>query len=230
MRIPRLSVLLACGLLAACVAFLGRSPSPAAIAASSCACGYVALTFDDGPGPSTPELLAALERSGLRATLFNTGRHAAEHPAHVRAEVDAGMWVENHTLTHPHLTRLPTPRLKAEIVRTQDVLRRLACRTPSLLRPPYLESDARVKSVSRRLRTAEVFATVNSRDHAGASAEEIVAAARRLRSGGIMLMHDRPPATIQAVPRIAEVLAERSLCTGRIARSPTTGRAVAVRP
>jgi peptidoglycan/xylan/chitin deacetylase (PgdA/CDA1 family) len=229
-RIPRLPVLVLCGLLAACVAVLGRSPSPPAIAASSCSGGYVALTFDDGPGPSTLQLLAALERSGLRATMFNTGRHAAEHPAHVRAEVDAGMWVENHTLTHAHLTRLPTPRMKAEIVRTQDVLRRLAGRTPTLLRPPYFESNARVKSVSRRLGLLEVFATVNSRDHAGASADEIVAAARQLRSGGIMLMHDRPPATIEAVPRIAEVLAERSLCTGRIARSRTTGHAVAVRP
>jgi peptidoglycan/xylan/chitin deacetylase (PgdA/CDA1 family) len=223
-------VLLACGLLAASVAVPGRAASPRAIAASSCAGGYVALTFDDGPGPSTPALLTALERSGLRATMFNIGWHAAAHPALVRAEVGAGMWVENHTWTHSRLTRVDTPRLTAEIVGTQEVLRRLTGRTPTLLRPPFLDTDARVNAASRRLGLLEVSATVDSRDYADASAGEIVAAARRLQSGGIMLMHDWPPATIEAVPRIAAALAERALCTGRIARSATTGRAVAVRP
>jgi peptidoglycan/xylan/chitin deacetylase (PgdA/CDA1 family) len=224
---PRLSVLLACGLVVACVAVPGRAASSRS---SSCARGYVALTFDDGPAPTTPALLAALQRSGLRATMFDIGQRGAAHPEHVRAQVGAGMWVENHTLTHPRLTRLDTPRLTHEITAAQDVLRRLTGRTPTLLRPPYLATDSRVQAVSRRLGLLQVLATVDSRDYKGASTTEIVAAARRLRPGGIMLMHDWPPATIEAVPGIAATLAERSLCAGRIARSATTGRAVAVRP
>ena len=79
--------------------------------------------------------------------------------------------------------------------------------------------------------------TVDSRDWAGASAEEIAAAARALQPGGSILMHDWPPATIEAVPLIARDLAERGLCAGRIVYTPqdipygdTVFRAVAVRP
>ena len=74
-----------------------------------------------------------------------------------------------------------------------------------------------------------MLATVDSRDYAGASTDEIVDAARRLDPGGIMLMHDWPRATIVAVTPIAEVLADRGLCPGRIVESATS-RAVAVKP
>lgn len=43
------------------------SPKPGA----SCQAGYVALTFDDGPGPATPTVLAALKSVGVRATFFD---------------------------------------------------------------------------------------------------------------------------------------------------------------
>lgn len=68
--------------------------------------GYVGLTFDDGPSGNTSALLGALQRNGLRATMFNQGQYAAANPAQVRAQVAAGMWVANHSYTHPHLTRL----------------------------------------------------------------------------------------------------------------------------
>lgn len=50
----------------------------------------VALTFDDGPGPSTAAILAILARDRVPATFFNIGVNMAARPSLVRAEVKGG--------------------------------------------------------------------------------------------------------------------------------------------
>jgi peptidoglycan/xylan/chitin deacetylase (PgdA/CDA1 family) len=108
---------------------------------------------------------------------------------------------------------------------------------PTLFRAPFGETNAQVRADAARMHLLEVLWTVDSRDWAGATAEQIVDAAKTLQPGGIILMHDWPPATIAAVPGIAKVLADRGMCAGRIAYTPrdvsgvgTTFHAVAVRP
>ena len=177
----------------------------------------VALTFDDGPYPSTtPALLAALE--GVRATFFLWGEHAAAHPALVREIAAAGHVIGNHTWTHPYLTGLSPDAREQEVRRTQDLLVSLTGVRPVLFRPPYGDTDdavrATVSSVSHGL--TEVLWTVDTRDWAGASADEIVAAAARAEPGGVVLMHEGRPATVEAVPRILADLAARGLRPGPV--------------
>ena len=61
----------------------------------------VALTFDDGPGPHTPEVLAVLARHGVRATFFVVGRHLVAHPDLARAVAQPGHALGNHSYSHP---------------------------------------------------------------------------------------------------------------------------------
>ncbi|MFD5818064.1 polysaccharide deacetylase family protein [Streptomyces sp. NPDC127038] len=199
---------------------LGSAPAQAA----TCN-GYVGLTFDDGPSSTTPTLLNALRQNGLRATMFNEGQYAASNPAQVRAQVDAGMWVGNHSYTHPHLTQESQAQIDSEISRTQQAIAAAGGGTPKLFRPPYGETNATLKAVEAQYGLTEIIWDVDSQDWNGASTDAIVQAAGRLTSGQIILMHDWPANTIAAIPRIAQGLASRGLCAGMI--SPATGRAVA---
>ena len=188
--------------------------------------GYVGLTFDDGPYPATTTaLLDALDAAGLRATMFNTGRNAAGDPGLARAQVDAGMWIANHSWSHPHMTGLSPEEMASEVSRTQDAIERATGVTPKLFRPPYGETDAALREVADRFGLTEVLWDVDPQDWNGASTEEIVAAAATLQDGQVILLHDNYQATIDAIPRIAADLAERGLGAGMI--SPDTGRAVA---
>ena len=202
-----------------------------------CRGGYVGLTFDDGPGATTSALLKALTDNGLRATMFNTGANAQANPDLVRQQVAAGMWVGNHSFTHAHLTQLSPPESFQELASTQWVLDRILRHEPTLFRPPYGETNDELRSEEQQLGVLEVLWTVDSRDWAGASVDEIVAAVASLEPGGIILMHDWPQNTLAAIPRIAQVLAEKGRCAGRIAATThdvsgvgTTFHAVAVKP
>ncbi|MFI1990548.1 polysaccharide deacetylase family protein [Actinoplanes sp. NPDC020271] len=188
--------------------------------------GYVGLTYDDGPtAGNTQNLLNTLKANGLRATMFNEGQYAAANPGLVKAQVDAGMWVGNHSYTHPHLTQQSQATIDSEISRTQSAIANAGGGTPKLFRPPYGETNATLKSVEQKYGLTEIIWDVDSQDWNNASTDAIVAAAGRLTNGQIILMHDWPANTVAAIPRIAQGLASRGLCAGMI--SPSTGRAVA---
>ncbi|MEU2250438.1 polysaccharide deacetylase family protein [Streptomyces sp. NPDC019224] len=226
LRFHRRPAALAAGLVLAAASSLGLTATAAAPAQAAACNGYVGLTFDDGPSNDhTPALLDALKRNGLRATMFNEGQFAASYPAQVKAQVDAGMWVGNHSYTHPHLIQQSQAQIDSEISRTQQAVANAGGGTPKLFRPPYGETNATLKAVEAKYGLTEVIWDVDSQDWNGASTDAIVQAVSRLSSGQVILMHEWPANTLAAIPRIAQSLASRGLCSGMI--SPQTGRAVA---
>src|SRR5690606_4552670 len=151
------------------------------------------LTFDDGPSAgSTMNLLNALKQNGLRATMFNTGQNAAANPSLVKAQVDAGMWVANHSYTHPHMTQLSQSQMESEISRTQQAIANGGGGTPKLFRPPYGETNSTLRSAEAKYGLTEVIWDVDSQDWNNASTDAIVQAASRLNDGQVILMHDWP--------------------------------------
>jgi len=97
----------------------------------------VALTFDDGPGPSTAAVLSVLEQYGAPATFFDIGEHVAASPQVVRMVAAAGYPVEDHTWSHPDLTTLSASAIGAQIDMTQAVIQSVTGGTPACVRPPY---------------------------------------------------------------------------------------------
>ncbi|WP_411575707.1 polysaccharide deacetylase family protein [Streptomyces mutabilis] len=209
----------------AALAAAGTVAADAAPARAAACNGYVGLTFDDGPSGNTRALLDALRQNGLRATMFNQGQYAAQNPSLVRAQVDAGMWVANHSYTHPHMTQLNQAQMDSEISRTQQAIANAGGGTPKLFRPPYGETNATLRAVEAKYGLTEVIWDVDSQDWNNASTDAIVQAVSRLGDGQVILMHDWPANTLAAIPRIAQTLAGKGLCSGMI--SPQTGRAVA---
>ncbi|GAA1344582.1 polysaccharide deacetylase family protein [Saccharothrix algeriensis] len=207
------------------VALLLVAPAVPANAAAPRCSGHVALTYDDGPTAGhTRPLLAALRSVGARATFFDIGSNAERHPDLVRATARAGMWLGNHSWSHPRLTTLTPEELAGEIADTQDGLRHITGRTPKLFRPPYGDTNAAVREEARRQGLTEVLWTVDTRDWSGVSTEAIVRSATSATAGGVVLMHDGYQNTVDAVPQIVRGLRAKGLCPGRITAD---GRVVA---
>ncbi|TQM80774.1 peptidoglycan/xylan/chitin deacetylase (PgdA/CDA1 family) [Saccharothrix saharensis] len=187
--------------------------------------GYVALTYDDGPNAQfTRPLISALRSAGARATFFDLGSRVQQQPQLTRETAQAGMWVGNHSWSHPYLTNLSAAAVAKELGDTQNAIRNATGQTPTLFRPPYGATNSTVQTEARRLGLTQVTWSVDTQDWNGASTDAIVRAATGANAGGIVLMHASYQNTVNAVPRIVQGLAAKNLCPGRI---DNTGRVVA---
>ena len=223
---PRRALRAVAGLATVGVVLAGGLALAPAASAASCSAGYVALTFDDGPtAATTSQIVSTLRQYGASATVFPTGQNAQNNSSLMQTYKNAGLQIGNHSWDHPHLVNMSESDVRSQLSRTQQVVQQTAGVTPQVFRPPYGEVNQTVRSVASSLGLTVVTWDVDSADWNNASASAIRQAAQRLQPGQVILMHDWPGATVQALPGILQDLQARNLCAGQI--SPTTGRAVA---
>ena len=103
----------------------------------------IALTFDDGPGRTTPAVLDLLKKHNIRATFFMEGSQIEDYPHIARMVRDAGMEIGNHTYNHLNFNSPKNAfkeRLVHEVVQTEVSLHR-ALKDPNYqmkaVRMPY---------------------------------------------------------------------------------------------
>lgn len=191
------------------VAFLACCVFPAFSGAPARAGGKcVALTFDDGPHPTlTPKLLSILAQEHVHATFYVVGQRVAQWPGIVRRVYQQGNEIGNHSWSHPVLPKLSTARIKAEIAKTDEAVRRATGVIPATVRPPYGSISPRVRAaIGRRQIVMWDTDTLDWRYH---DSKRIARVADRTRSGGMVLMHDIHPRTVAAVGGIIEYLKSR---------------------
>ena len=164
----------------------------------------VALTFDDGPSESTPQVLELLERHGARATFFQCGRNVRRLPAVAREVAAAGHEIGNHTDSHAPLYFRSAREIGEEVERAQEAIAGATGVRPALFRAPYGARWFGVGAVERRLGLLGVMWTVIARDWklpAEAIARRVLA---RVGNGAIVCLHDGRG--IQAAPEVRPTL------------------------
>lgn len=167
----------------------------------------IALTFDDGPGPFTAQLLADLQQYDARATFFVLGRQAVASPGLIRAEIDGGHEVGSHSWSHPELTRLTPAQVTRQLALADTALRAATGQAPTLVRPPYGALNATVKREAAR---PVILWNRDTLDWKYRNAQHVVdAVLGTARPGDIVLMHDIHPSTVEAVPKILAALAQQ---------------------
>ena len=169
---------------------LKHVPLPGVITRVRTSKPLIALTFDDGPDPSsTPAVIEILERHGAQGTFFMRGEAAARHPDLVRRVAEGGHDVGNHTWSHPVLPRLPGRERRREMRACQDVIE--AHNRSRLFRPPYLAQSRASRCDSLRLRMRVIFSNVDSHDWWLKDSVEILQKMLANPQGGdIVLLHD----------------------------------------
>lgn len=182
--------------------------------------GEVALTFDDGPSPSTtPAVLDALDEHGLRATFFLLGEAVAAAPELAVEVARRGHEVACHGMAHHHHLLWPPGAVAADTAAAVRQLRSLGL-GPRFYRPPYGQVAAATLVAARTAGCEVVLWSAWGREFAEAAPEPVLGRlAAGLRAGAIVLLHDSDacsPAgttqrTLAVLPGLAEVLARRDL-------------------
>jgi peptidoglycan-N-acetylglucosamine deacetylase len=178
--------------------------------------GCVALTFDDGPDPAdTPKLLDILRDKGVKATFFVVGKRADQYPEIVLRAWREGHLIANHTWSHRNLfCFLPPSRLRTEIERGTESVRRICGFRPRLFRSPVGQRHALLRPYLKEAGLEYVSWSIRTRDtltaNSGVLARRIL---KQASSGDIILLHDHLPrgahVMLEALPRVIDELRKR---------------------
>lgn len=174
---------------------------PTAAHDADCPAKCVALTFDDGPGRYTEQLLTTLSQNHAHATFFTLGPNVAANPSTVKHAIELGNEVGNHTWSHAQLSTLSDAQVMLEIERTNNALVAATGVKPTLLRPPYGDANARVYADAQKEGLAAIQWSVDTRDWQDRNSDIVCTrAVSGARPGAIILMHDIHPTTVNAIP------------------------------
>lgn len=174
----------------------------------------VYLTFDDGPIPEvTPQVLAILDRYGIKATFFMVGENIDKHPDVFAQVVAAGHSVGNHTYNHLKGWHTPIDEYMANVARCQKAIitHQTSFRIPTLFRPPYGKATLRQRFALHQEGYQLIYWDVLTRDYdASVTPDQIMATVRReTRPGSIINFHDSIKSadrTLVVLPRVIDYL------------------------
>jgi peptidoglycan-N-acetylglucosamine deacetylase len=175
----------------------------------------LALTFDDGPGPYTQQLVGVLNRLHVHATFFAIGEEERYFSAGTALELHSGDVVGDHTETHPMMASLSAHDQREELVEQIARIELLGGPRPRLFRPPYGSFDATTFRLLRQLHLLMVLWSTDTSDYTLPGVPAIVQSALAgAHPGAIILMHDAGgdrSETIAALPAIVKGLRKKGL-------------------
>jgi len=182
----------------------------------------VALTFDDGPGPYTQQLVDVLNRYHVHATFFAIGEEERWFSAGTQLELRSGDVVGDHTETHPMMAPMSAHEQHEELFEQIARIELLGGPRPRLFRPPYGSFNATTFAQLRKLHLLMVLWSVDTEDYLQPGVPVIVERALAgAHPGAIILMHDAGgdrSETVAALPAIIAGLRRRGLEPVTIAR------------
>jgi len=177
----------------------------------------VALTFDDGPSPTTPRLLEILEKHGAKATFFQCGVNIRRLPEISRAVIEAGHEIGNHTDTHTLLSLRSQHLIFKEMSGAQDAIREATGFKATLFRAPYGVRWFGMRQAQRQLGLMGVMWTAIGLDWKLDGPAVSRRLLRTAKNGSIFCLHDgreistEPDvtSTIEAVRNMIPVLLDQ---------------------
>jgi peptidoglycan/xylan/chitin deacetylase (PgdA/CDA1 family) len=176
--------------------------------------GTVALTFDDGPTEKyTPQILAILKKYNIKATFFMVGMNTEHHPDIVKAVLADGHAINEHSQTHPMLTKLNDKQLQWEVATPKAVIYKITGKNTTCLRYPFGASNQHVRDVIRANGMVPLPMGFNSFDYNRPGVDKIVSwVLANAHSGQVFLFHDgfdKREQTVAALPLIIEGLKKK---------------------
>ncbi|MEG4963906.1 MULTISPECIES: polysaccharide deacetylase family protein [unclassified Microcoleus] len=165
----------------------------------------IALTFDDGPWPTTTkQILDILKENNIKATFFWVGRYLQTSPEIGKQVAAAGHAIGNHTWNHEYL-KYNEDGAAREIDRTSSLIEKLTGVQTSMFRPPGGILNNGLVAYAQKKNYAVVMWSADSFDWRTLTESLMDNVMRQANSGGIVLMHDgggNRSRTVKALPDI----------------------------
>ena len=168
----------------------------------------LALTFDDGPGEYTQELLDCLEENNAHATFFMLGQNVSVYPDAPKRMLEIGCEIGSHSWDHTQLTTIDLDAVAKQFSDTDNALIEACGQAASVARAPYGDGNTDIYNT-----VAKPFFmwSLDTEDWKLMDADADYDAVMNgdLTDGSIILMHDIHQPSVQAAIRfIPELIAK----------------------
>ena len=168
----------------------------------------IALTFDDGPGPFTSQLLDILEENNATASFMMLGEMVEENgDGIIQRMVDLGCSIGNHSYDHPNMLQIDTAEAKRQFQLTDEAIAKYNNGKPaSVIRFPYGNYNEELAELTGR---PCYYWNLDSDDWNNYSAQGVCdTILSQVEGGSIILMHDTLEQTLEAcriaIPALVE--------------------------
>ena len=168
----------------------------------------IALTFDDGPGEYTDQLLDCLEENNAHATFFMLGQNVESWESTVQRMADIGCEIGNHSYDHADLMTLSEEQISSEFQKTDEALMKACGQNATVARAPYGSADQSVYDIVQK---PFFMWSLDTEDWQLLNADADYNAVMNgdLTDGSIILMHDIHEPSVQAAIRLIPDLIEK---------------------
>jgi len=167
----------------------------------------IALTIDAAwEDDKTGFILETLDKYGIKATFFLCGVWVEAYPDQVKAIAERGHEIGNHSLTHPHMSKLSAEQIREEIEKLDDKIEELTGKRCTKFRAPYGEYNDTVIKTVREIGYEPIQWDIDTIDwKQERSADTILESVLpRLADGSIILCHNNGYEIKTYLPRLIE--------------------------
>jgi peptidoglycan-N-acetylglucosamine deacetylase len=175
----------------------------------------VALTFNIGWGDEKAEpILDVLKKENVKAaTFFLSGSWAERHPDLVNRIVKEGYEIGMLGYAYKDYTELEEEKVRQDILKAQEVFKKLNVKNIKLLRAPTGHFDKTTLKLAERFGYTVVHWSVDSKDWTNPGTEIIKENVSKAKKGDIILLHasDSAKQTASALPGIVQDLKRKGL-------------------
>ena len=177
----------------------------------------LALTFDDGPAESTPDILEILAAHRVPATFFQCGANVDRLPQIAREVAARGHEIGNHSYSHPYLFLRSPGGIENELRRAQETIEWRTGARPAFFRAPYGARWFGLGRAQRKMHLTGVMWSAIGYDWYRRADEVVAHMAASASNGAILCLHDgrelreKPDVrtTVETVRRLVPTLLDR---------------------
>lgn len=167
----------------------------------------VAVTYDDGPGPFTAELLDIFAAQEAATTLFMLGDAVKANPELVARAASEGHELASHTMNHPDLTMITASKARKQVRDAAAAITAITGDPVTMYRPPYGALD---QAVLKAVKLPAILWSIDTNDWQDPGHDALITrSVQAATPGDIILFHDVHAATVNAAADVLRGLEDR---------------------
>ncbi|MFA7074101.1 MAG: polysaccharide deacetylase family protein [Endomicrobiaceae bacterium] len=155
----------------------------------------ISLTFDDGPGAATREILKILKDNDVKATFFLLGVSVQSKKQLVKEIYEQGNELANHTYNHFNFYKYKKDdlheKMREELLKCEDLINQITGYKTKIVRFPHGFAREAAKKIAGENGYVIVTWSFGCDWHTKLTEQEMYESYKKnIKSGAIFLMHD----------------------------------------